>query len=278
VIYLAPRAAHAHHEVFLESKKPGWTAWPEFPKAWGAWDSADFPTDTVKKLGIDRLYTDWIADCVADVRKLYRCDEQRVVVVGHSQGAGFANVFALHRPELVRAIFAYAGHYADSVKDEIAATTFKKHGIEVALAHCEGDPVVESKQTKDFAKYLADHEVAHDVLVAPGGSHGFTSTVSRAAHAFVARLCRGEELAPLKGQLVVTQVVADSQAAGLGLVAGDVLVSYDGVALAKVDDLMAEAAKERAADAEIELVWRRGEERMSAKVAPGKLGVYLEDR
>ena len=35
VIYVAPRAAHAHREMFLEQKQPGWTAWPTFPPAWG---------------------------------------------------------------------------------------------------------------------------------------------------------------------------------------------------------------------------------------------------
>jgi predicted esterase len=279
IIYLAPRAPHTHFDVVKQSGNAGYTAWPDYPESWGAQESDTFPKDEIEKLEAARLYTDWIADCLADVRKRYRTDGERAVIVGHSQGAEFAHTFALHRPELVRAYFAYAGFYDYSLQDDIAAQTLKKHKIHAHLAHCEGDAVVNVTGTNKLSEYLKKHEVAHDLLIVPGGSHRFTSKTSRAASEFVAKWCRGEQLPPLEGKLVVTTVVADSQAAQAGLKEGDVLTSYNGQAIKNLDDLQdAMAGVEQDSTEDIEIVWKRGEEEMKAKVKPGRLGVMLADR
>ncbi len=278
VIYLAPRAPHTHFGVVKDSGNPGYTAWPDNPAAWGEFGSDTFPSDAVSQLQVERLYTDWIADCLTDLRKRYRTDGKRATVVGHSQGAAFAHLFALHRPELVQAYFAYAGYFEETIKDDVAALTLKKHKVYPSLAHCEGDTVVKASLSRDLSEYLKKHEVAHDVLIVPKGSHRFTSKTSRAACEFVAKWCRGKELPPLEGKLVVTSVVADSQAATAGIKEGDVITSYNGQAIKDLDDLQEAIAGVEQDAEEIEIVWKRGEEELRSKIKPGRLGVMLADR
>ena len=278
VIYVAPRAPYMHKGLLAQGTR-GYTAWPTWPESWGEHDSETFPAREIEKLQVSRLYTDWIAECLADTRARYRVNERRAIVVGHSQGAMFSVQFALHRPELVRAHFAYAGHYSDEMKDDIAAKTLKKHGIHTVIAHCEGDAVVPPDSAKKFVDYLKQHEVAHEALIQPGGSHSFTSKVMRGAQEFVAKWGRGKELPPLEGKLVVVSVVEDSQAAKAGLKADDVLVSYNGSALSCMDDLQAAiAAAEKEGKESVTLVWRRGEIEHKADVKPGKLGLMPADR
>lgn len=278
VIYVAPRAGHVHKGLLAQGRR-GYTAWPTYPESWGEWDSETFPKDDVEKLQVQRLYTDWISDCVADVRERYRTDGQRVVVVGHSQGAMFSMTLALHRPELVRAHFAYAGAYWSEVEDDIAAQTLKKHDIYSYIAHCDDDQVVSSDSSRKLVEYFKEHDVKHDSLFVERGGHSFTSKISRAAQEFIAKWCRDEELPPLEGKLVVTEVVEDSQASQAGLKAGDVLVSYSGKAITNMDELQAAiAAAEADGKDSIEIIWKRGEEEMKAAVKPGRLGVHLADR
>ena len=283
VIYLAPRAPYPHHGVFLEGHKPGWTAWPEWPESWGEPGSATFPTSEVEKLDVPRLYVDWIADCIRDVARHYRVDDQRVVVVGHSQGAAFAHQLAIRHPELVRSYFAYAGYYEDTLHDpekgdDATARVLKEKKIHPFIAHCEGDEVVDVAQTRELLAYYEAHEIPHEALVVPGGSHGIVSKVRRAMHAFVARECRHEELPPLKGELVVTEVVAGSQGAAVGLAPGDVITAYGDVPMTCIDDLRA-AIEGLPPDAtEVVLRWRRDGEVHQATVERGTIGIQLTDR
>ncbi len=146
------------------------------------------------------------------------------------------------------------------------------------LYHCEADPVVSVDETRGLAKYLTENEVEHVAEIVPKGSHSFTSAVTHAARNFVAKECRGEEPKPLQGILVVTGVTPDSQAAALGLAAGDVLLTYAGRKLANVDDLRAAIAAVAESKEEIPVTWRRGTEAMKGTLKPGRIGVMLADR
>jgi predicted esterase len=278
VIYLAPRAPHSATAGFRGARGPGWSAWPTFPRAWGDWSSDRFPRAEIESMKIARMYTDWIAKCVADVRERYRVDDRRVVVLGHGEGGAYAHLLAVHRPELVRAYFAYAGYYHTTTEDDIAALTLKKHDIHPVLVHCEGDPAAEARETRDLDRYLTERKVKHDCRIFPGGSHAFTSAVTRAAQEFVASWCRGEELPPLAGELVVTEVADGSPAAKAGLKAGDVLTSYNAVPLKNRDDLVGAASSVVAGQREVVITWRRGKEEQQAKVPAGPLGLGLADR
>jgi hypothetical protein len=58
-----------------------------------------------------------------------------------------------------------------------------------------------------------------------------------------------------------------------------VLTSYNGQAIKDLDDLQdAMAGVEQDATEDIQIVWKRGEDEMKAKIKPGRLGVMLADR
>lgn len=80
-------------------------------------------------------------------------------------------------------------------------------------------------------------------------------------------------------RLRVTNVVGGSEAERIGLRQGDWLASYDGVTLGSIEDLRgAIAAASESGRERVPLVAYRGEERIEAEVAPGRLGVQLTER
>ena len=129
-----------------------------------------------------------------------------------------------------------------------------------------------------LSAYLAAREVEHDLMVFPGSSHDFTSKVTRAAREFVADRCRGEELPPLIGEVVVTAVLEGSPAAEAGLRAGDVLLCYNGRTVKTRDDYSQAQSTLVWGQEEAVITWRRGELEIDATVAVGRLGLTLEDR
>lgn len=195
-IYVAPRAPHAHHEVFTESGRAGWTAWPTYPKNWGQWGSPEFPQERLENVDARQLYVDWIADVIQDVRARYRVTEAKAVVFGHSQGAAFAHDFAITRPDLVQAYFAFAGYYDHTTeKPELdgPAAALKKNGVRVVLAHQEGDEVVKVEQTRLLSQYMTRHGVEHAVHILPEGSHTGSPELKRLAKEFIRRQCCANE-------------------------------------------------------------------------------------
>ena len=279
VIYVAPRAAH--EALFVRRGGGGgfgWSVWPRYPESWGPIGSEGFPREEIERLKVERLFTDFVADCLADVRERYRVEDRRAVVLGGGEGAMLAHLFAIHRPELVREYFAYAGWYRPTIQDDVAAVTLKKHGVRPVLAHCNGDPRVEARETRDLSSYLTEHGVDHDALIFPGGSHSWTTRATRAAQEFVASRCRGEELPPLRGELVVTAVAPGSPAADLGLLPGDVITSYNGRPLANRDDLVAAMASVVTGQDEVPVTWTRDDRERETTARPGPLGAMLVDR
>jgi len=189
-IYLAPRAPHPHDEVFMEDHKPGWTAWPTYPKAWGDWGSPGFPTEELKKSADAKsLYVEWIADTIRDARRRYRVTPAPALIYGHSQGAGFAHAFALAHPEMVKAYFAFAGSFRDTTEhpdDARHARVLAKHRITPWLAHNEADPVVNVDNTRKLTAYLERNAVPHVTLILPGGDHYASPEIREAAKRFIA--------------------------------------------------------------------------------------------
>lgn len=198
VVYVVPRAPYPHYGAFLEVKRHGWTAWPTLPEAWGKRGSAHFPTSDMEKVELSKMYTDWIAACIRDARQRHRTDQNKVVIVGHSQGAAFAHLFAVRHPELVRALFSYAGYFGETLGNEATtrahARKLKSSKITAMYVHHEGDGVVKVDETKNLSAAFEKAGVEHTTLLLPGGDHTMDDRVRDEARRFVRRHCCGQEV------------------------------------------------------------------------------------
>ena len=185
VLYVAPRAPHPHRDVFLEMGQPGFSAWPNYPVAWGAWSDPSFPSEELETIDIIELYTDWIAETIADARKRYRIDDRKAVLFGHSQGAAFALSFALRHPGALSAFYAHAGHYGFERLDAAAAQVLRDHEIVPFISHYEGDAVVPIAESRTLLAFLRAHEVPHREALLEGGDHSVGSRVLERAREFL---------------------------------------------------------------------------------------------
>lgn len=192
VIYLAPRAPYPHEEVFMELKTPGWTARPTVPE-----QLHDIGPGHEDYVDVDRLYTQWIADTVQDVRRRYRVNEQRIVIYGHSQGATYAHMFALHYPELVKAYFAFAGWYAETNEtlDPEHARVIRENKVFPVLAHNRLDPVLDVAQTERLASHFSRNTVRYATFISETGGHYLTDEGMQKVASFVDEWCRGAHAA-----------------------------------------------------------------------------------
>jgi predicted esterase len=195
VIYVLPRAPHPDYEVFAEGERAGWTAWPEYPEEWGEPDSDTFPKQELKGLDSSKLYTEWIADCIKDARRRYRVSWDKAVLVGHSQGATFAHLFATRYPWMVKTYVAYAGHYDDTLDKKVGSvhlTALNANKISPLLIHYEGDPVVKSENTRRLDEMMNARKLEHEALLLPGNLHKLTDDVKQRIRAFTREQCCGE--------------------------------------------------------------------------------------
>ena len=182
VLYVAPRAPHPHEEVFTGGE-PGFRAWP---MAWSQWGEAGFPREDVEAMDVPRLYTHWIERCVDDVRRRYRVDAHRLMVVGHSEGATYAHAFSAHHPELVARYFAYAGGPFDfTLTDETCAESFKAHHVLPLIAHNRRDPDNKVEGSEELAAYLESHGVVHETYFPDDEAHRFTEKVLERGRVFM---------------------------------------------------------------------------------------------
>lgn len=192
VIYICPRAPHPKNSVFLDQKRAGFTAWPEY----GYESSSSIKVPDKYKVNSDLIeayYTRWIYDCLSDARKKYRIRPGKVVVLGHSQGAAFSLRFAIDYPESVKACFAAAGYYKSRLQTPDAGKILKDHGIYVYFNHNKGDPAVDFDNSELLMKYLEEHGVISNHTFYPDGGHRFRNEEKQRARMFIDRWCRGKE-------------------------------------------------------------------------------------
>lgn len=183
VIYIAPRAPHSHEENFL-SGKPGWRGWP---LAWSKWKDTSFPSGDVLSLDVPRLYTSWIAECLADARGRYRIDDNRAIVIGHSEGATYAHWFAYHHPEQVRAYFAHAGQYDYALEE--AAERLRAHDVFPVISHCKDDSLQKFSGSVTLVEHFKEGKLQHKAIMLDEGGHKF-APVRSYVRAFVDEYCR----------------------------------------------------------------------------------------
>jgi predicted esterase len=195
VIYVLPRAPYPSPEQFAAGKQ-GFTAWPVYPVPWGQYDAPSFPKTLVDRLQVHKYYTRWIAECVLDARSRYRMTQNRAVVVGHSQGAAFAHLFAADYPALVRAYAAYAGpsHLVVNSHDgPRQLASLRSAAIVPMLIHHEGDTIVDVGNTKALDAMMTQYGVKHVTHVLPGGTHATDPEVRRLLRSFTREHCCGKE-------------------------------------------------------------------------------------
>lgn len=195
VIYVLPRAPHPSRDQFAAGKE-GYTAWPSYPAPWGEYGSPAFPRAEVDRLQVHKFYTRWIAESLLDARQRYRVTPSRAVVVGHSQGATFAHLFAADYPALVKAYVAYAGPSRLTVGAADGArqmASLRNAAVAVFLLHHEGDAVVDVANTKQLDSMMTVHGVKHKTQILPGGTHATDPEVRRLMRAFTREQCCGKE-------------------------------------------------------------------------------------
>jgi predicted esterase len=195
VIYVLPRAPHPSPEQFAAGKE-GYTAWPSYPAQWGEYGSPDFPQAEVDKLQVHKYYTRWIAESLLDARERYRVSPNRAVVVGHSQGATFAHLFAADYPALVKAYVAYAGPSRLTVKSadgKRQLASLRNAAVVPMLIHHEADTVVDVQNTKALDAMMTEQGVKHTTHILPGGSHATDPEVRHLLRSFAREQCCGKE-------------------------------------------------------------------------------------
>lgn len=119
IIYLLPRSPYPSFGTYAFTWRAGYNALPGFGA--GLREGDDAPD-------YRRLYCDWIAACLKDVRENYRTDGESVFVVGHSWGGEFAHSFSVLYPELSKGYLSYDGWFSD-IKREKPEVVFKPEAV-----------------------------------------------------------------------------------------------------------------------------------------------------
>jgi predicted esterase len=189
LIYCVPRAPYPRWRTFFEQQHPGWSAWPQILEENFLREKGNFKDDSeVQKL--IELYIAWIDACLEDLKKNYRTAPGKIVVVGHSQGGGFAHLFARYHPEKVKADFSFAGFvYGGIPSDASVAEIFKKNKVFPVLVHCKKDGVVPVSVTENWAAYYRKYKLPFQVTIAEEGGHLVSSEAARELKKFIETWC-----------------------------------------------------------------------------------------
>lgn len=174
VIYLALRAPMPAMDVTARLGRPSFSAWP-FDRPEGA------PEWAVAR----RDYVDWIFGAVADARKAYKIEGDKVSLYGFSQGGGMAITAALMRPDLVRSVFAEAGSPPPaSVLTPQALQRAKTAGVTFRLGHGTEDAVLPPAGSEALSRRLTAAGIASEVRLFPG-AHTITAEEGAWARAWI---------------------------------------------------------------------------------------------
>jgi predicted esterase len=179
VIYLALRAPMPAMDSAIRLGQPSFSAWP-----------FDRPENAPERTVARRDYVDWIFDAVADARKAYSIEGDRVSLYGFSQGGGMALTAAITRPDLVRTVFSEAGSAVpDALLTPQALQRVKDAGVVFRLGHGAEDTVVPPVTSETLAHRLNEAAVPNEVRLFPG-AHTITREEGAWARAWVDPLRR----------------------------------------------------------------------------------------
>jgi predicted esterase len=125
-------------------------------EGWSAYPPYDLKDDDPYYPVIDSLSAGWIFACAADAKKRYRVSGDKVFIIGHSQGAGFAIICAALHPEKVGSYFAYAPFVPDYYITGDMLKGLKKNKVKVYLAHGTRDKVLDIENSKRAEKAMKE--------------------------------------------------------------------------------------------------------------------------
>jgi predicted esterase len=159
IVYIVPRAQYPNFQATQQYGSNRYVA--SFPDPLPNWEAVDAVTNG---------YLDFIVDCIADARRNFRIADGPGLLFGQSQGAHFADLFALYHPELLKGVIAHAApmpnkHYLTD--DRFAA--LKAAGTRVTLIQSTEDNGVPFENSKKMqAAYIA-HGVNAELIETKGG-------------------------------------------------------------------------------------------------------------
>ena len=181
VIYVAPRAPYPNIGV-MHGGDDGWTAWPP--------EDIDENSSLFTKIPLD--YVAWIFNCIHDVQSNYRARKGKVFIYGHSQGAHFADLCALLRPEEVASYMAHAGRMpSETFATADALRGLKENGVRPYLLHGREDGVVLPVESEKLSAAFREAGVNHTLKIVDG-DHGFSEAIRKEIRAWVEGEVRGE--------------------------------------------------------------------------------------
>ena len=163
VIYIAPRALNAR----VVGDGLGYTAWPI--------EEID-STDPIYRRSAPN-YADLVRACVEDAREQYRTTDEKVMIIGHSQGAAFSWITAASHPDIVGSILAYAGYFPDRYSTNEIFEEVLDEEISVTLIHGSEDRSVSIEESRTMEALLKEEGIDVTAHYLDGVSHSIESPV-----------------------------------------------------------------------------------------------------
>jgi predicted esterase len=166
IIYIVPRAPYPNFEATQQYGTNRYIAsFPDMLPNWAAVDSVTFG------------YLNFIKDCISDARANFRIASGRGLLFGQSQGAYYADLFALYHPSLLKAFIAHAApmpnkHY---LTDE-RFVALKAAGTRVTLIQSTEDNGVPFENSQKMEAAYKAHGIAAELLETKGGHYPAPAT------------------------------------------------------------------------------------------------------
>ncbi|MCB0711051.1 MAG: alpha/beta fold hydrolase [Ignavibacteriae bacterium] len=183
VIYVVPRAPYTHSSAHKSSGNLGFTAWPL--------EKIDSLDPLYNQVG--PMYAEWIMNCAEDVRNRYRVSNDKVTILGHSQGAAFSFITAALYPAHVRSIFAYAGYFPEEYRTAERLAALKENGVEITLAHGIVDNVVDPEESRRLDSTLSESGIPHTLTLYEETGHAILPDVMEQMKDWVEKVARREK-------------------------------------------------------------------------------------
>ncbi len=163
VIYIAPRALNGR----VVGDGMGYTAWPV--------DEIDSLDPLYRRSAPN--YADLVKACVEDAREHFRTNSEKVMIIGHSQGAAFSWITAASHPEMVGSILAFAGYFPEEYRTEEILEEVRDEGIDVTLIHGTEDRSVDIEESRTMEGVLKGEKIDVTTHYLEGVTHSIEPPV-----------------------------------------------------------------------------------------------------